>query len=332
MRAARIYRYGPPAELVIDDVERDPLGPNDLRVEIHAAAVNPIDCKIRSGGQRAIVRLDFPARLGMDMSGVITEIGSTVDGYALGDEVFSSTSHRRMGTYADEIVVRAEEVAKKPKSLSHQQAAALSMVALTAWDALVGFCELRAGQRVLIQAGAGGVGSIAIQLAKHLGAEVLTTCSTRNIELVQSLGADVAIDYTKERYDDVAIGCDAVLESLGGAHLRRALRTVRRGGGVASITPGIPTYTKRYGPLLGLAVFGLGFCATMLDAWLFRGRKLGLVTRKPNGQNLARLAQLAEDGVLRPVIDTIYPLDQIALAHEHIETGHARGKVVLAIR
>lgn len=332
MRAARIHRYGAPSEFVIDEVGPSPLGPNDLRVNIYAAAVNPVDCKIRSGGQRAIIRLDFPARLGMDMSGVVAEVGAAVSGFSVGDEVFASTGHRRMGTYAEEIIVRAKEVAKKPKKLSHQEAASLPMVALTAWDALVGFCKVQPGQRVLIQAGSGGVGSAAIQLAKHLGAKVLTTCSTRNLAFVKTLGADVAIDYTKERYDDIARECDAVLESLGGQHLGRALRTVRRGGRVASITPGIPTYTQRYGPWLGLAVFGLGFSATMIDAWLLRGRKLGLVTRKPSGANLARLAALADDGTLRPVIDRVYPLDEVASAHAYIETGHARGKVVLAVR
>ncbi len=332
MRAAQIYRYGPPSELVIDKVEPSPLGAEDLRVEIHAAAVNPIDCKIRSGGQRALVRLAFPARLGMDMSGVITEVGSAVDGYSVGDAVFASTSHRRMGTYAEEIVVRAEEVAKMPKNLGHQEAAALPMVALTAWDALVGFCKLQRGERVLVQAGAGGVGSMAIQIAKHLGAEVLTTCSSRNLAFVKELGADVAIDYTAQRYDDIAQGCDAVLESLGGAHIGRVLRTVRRGGRVAAITPGIPDYTKRYGPWLGLSVFGFGFLATMVDAWFLRGRKLALVTRKPSGANLAKIASLVEEGTLRPVIDKVYPLDQVASAHEHVETGHAQGKVVIAVR
>jgi NADPH:quinone reductase-like Zn-dependent oxidoreductase len=317
---------------MIDEVAPGRLGPRDLRVAIHAAAVNPVDCKIRSGGLRGLVRLDLPARLGMDMSGVVTEVGGAVDGFAVGNEVFSSTSHRRMGTYAEEIVVRAEEVAKKPRGLSHQEAAGLSMVGLTAWNALVGFCNLQPGQRVLIQAGSGGVGSTAIQLAKHLGAEVLATCSTRNLELVTDLGADVAIDYTEERYDDIASGCDAVLESLGGEHLGRALRTVRRGGRVASITTRLPAYTKRYGPWLGLAVVGLGTCATMIDAWLLRGRKLALVTRRPSGATLAKLAGLAENGALRPVIDRVYPLDEVAAAHAHIETGHARGKVVLAVR
>jgi len=332
LRAVRIHRYGPPSELVIDEVEPAPIGRNDLRVEIHAAAVNPVDCKIRSGGQRAIVRLDLPARLGMDMSGVVTEIGGSVEACAVGDEVFASTSHRRMGTYADEIVVRADEVAKKPKNLTHLEAASLPMVALTAWDALVGFCKVQPGERVLIQAGSGGVGTAAIQLAKHLGADVLATCSTGNLALVTELGADLAIDYTKELYDDVAQGCDAVLESLGGEHIGRALRTVRRGGRVAAITPGIPTYTNRYGPWLGIAVFGVGLVATMLDARLLRGRKLGLVTRKPSGATLTRLAALVEDGALRPVIDRVYPLDAVASAHTYVETGHVRGKVVLTVR
>lgn len=332
MRAARIHRYGAPSELVIDDVEPGPLGAGELRVAIHAAAVNPVDCKIRSGAQRAIVRLDLPASLGMDMSGVVTEVGRGVTGFAVGEEVFASTSHRRMGTYAEEIVVRAEEVARKPGNLSHREAASLAMVALTAWEALVEFAKLQPGERVLIQAGAGGVGSAAIQIARHLGAEVLTTCSTRNLAFVREFGADVAIDYTRERYEEIAEGCDAVLESLGGAHIGRALKTVRKGGRVASITPDIPSYTRRYGAWLGLGVFALRFSGMMIDARLLRGRKLTLVTRKPSGAKLAKLAALAEAGALKPVIDTVYPLDEVAAAHARVETGHARGKVVLAIR
>ncbi|MEM9193431.1 MAG: NADP-dependent oxidoreductase [Myxococcota bacterium] len=332
MRAARIHRYGAADEFRIEEVEPMLLGPEDLRISVHASSVNPVDFKIRSGGQRAIIPLTFPATLGMDVSGVVTEVGAAVSDFVVGDEVFSSPSHRRMGSYAEEIVVRSSEVAKKPASLSHEEAASLPLVGLTAWDALVESCRVGPGDRVLIQAGAGGVGTVAIQLAKQLGAEVLTTCSARNVPFVTELGADVAIDYRTQDYVEVAQGCDAVVESIGGEHVGRALRTVRRGGRIASLTQGLPSYTKRYGAWPGLLVFGVRTLGVLLHAWLVKGRKLMLVTRKPRGENLRKLAALVDEGAIRPVIDRVFPLADVAEAHRYLETGRAQGKVVLAVR
>lgn len=328
MRAVRLHHYGAAEELRLEDTPTPRAGPDDVRVAVRAAAVNPVDFKIRSGAQRAVLRLSLPWTLGMDVSGEVLEVGARVSSFKPGDQIVASPSHRRMGCYADEVVIRAGEVALKPACLTHIEAASLPLVALTAWDALKAM-RVQRGQRVLIQAGAGGVGSVAIQLARHLGAEVLTTCSAANVELVRSLGADVAIDYRSEDWRDVARDCDAVLDSLGGEALPDALTTVRRGGRVACITPGVPEFTKRYGSVLGLLVFGGWLGGTTLRARLTRGVSLTVVTRRTNGQTLGEVMRLVEAGALRPVIDRVFPLTEVAAAHRYLETGHARGKVVL---
>ena len=274
MRAARIHRYGGPDELVVEEVPEPRCGPDELLVDVHASSVNPVDFKIRSGGQRAVVWLSLPAALGLDVSGVVREVGAKVRGFAVGDAIWSSPSHRRMGTYAERLAVRASEAAPKPAGLTHAEAASMPLVGLTAWDALVGACDLRPGERVLIQAGSGGVGSFAIQLAKHLGAsEILTTCSPRNFELVRSLGADRPVDYRTEDFEEVAAGVDVILESLGGEHVPRALRTVRRGGRVAAITAGLPARTEKHGPALGLASMVGATAWRMACSALTRGGK-----------------------------------------------------------
>jgi len=332
MRAARIHRYGDASELVVEEAPPPACGPDDVRVAVHATSVNPVDAKIRKGGQRAVIRPRFPATLGMDLSGVVTEVGARVSGVTVGDEVFASPSHRRMGCYAEEVVVRADEVAPKPRRLSHEEAASLPLVGLTAWDVLVSSLRVAPGQRLLITAGSGGVGTIAIQLAKHLGAdEVLATCSAGNAALVRSLGADVAIDYRAQRFEEVARGVDAVLEAVGGDDIERALATVRRGGRVAIITAGLPDFTARLGPALGLVRMALRLVSLRTRAAL-AGRSLRLVTRTPSGANLRKLGELVDAGAIRPVIDRVFPLDEIAEAHRYLETGRARGKVVIAVR
>lgn len=332
MRAARIHAYGPPDQLRVEDVPAPRCGPKDVLVDVHASSVNPVDCKIRSGGQRAVVWLSLPATLGMDVSGVVAEVGAEVEGFAVGDEVFASPSHWRMGTYAEQIAVRADELAPKPRNLTHEEAASLPLVGLTAWDALVGACDLQPGQRVLIQAGSGGVGTFAIQLAKHLGAEVWTTCSPRNFDLVRSLGADEAIDYRSQDFEEAAAGVDAILESVGGDAVAKALRTVRPGGRVAAITAGLPALTERYGPALGLGVVVGRTLRQTIAARLHRGVRLRFVTRRPDGRNLRRIAALVEAGAIRPVIDRVFDLEAIADAHRYVETGRARGKVVVRVR
>lgn len=332
MRAVRLVGYGDPSLLRIDHDAPDPaVGPNDLLVAVRAAAVNPIDAKIRAGAQRAIIRPPFPAVLGMDVAGDVVAVGSAVRGFAVGDAVFASPSHRRMGGYAELAAVDAREAAKKPERLSYVEAASLPLAALTAWDALVRHGHLAEGQRVLVQAGAGGVGSLAIQIAKHLGAEVYATSSKRNLELLRELGADHPIDYDAADYAEVARGCDLVVDSLGMDHCRRALATVRRGGRIVALTTGLPEAVARNGPWLGLAVVGVGLAVFTARAKLTRNVTFRPIARKCDGAVLAQLGALVDQGALKPLVEAVLPLAEAAEAHRRIEGGRTRGKLVLSM-
>jgi NADPH:quinone reductase-like Zn-dependent oxidoreductase len=332
MRAVRLLRYGDPSLLRLDENAPDPqVGPHDLLVAVRAAAVNPIDAKIRAGYQRAVIRPPFPAVLGMDLAGDVVAVGSAVRGFAVGDAIFASPSHRRMGSYAELAAVDAREAARKPASLSYVDAASLPLAGLTAWDALVRHGQLARGQRVLVQAGAGGVGSLAIQIAKHLGAEVYATSSKRNLELLRKLGADHAIDYAADDYAEIARGCDLVVDSLGMADCHRALGAVRRGGRIIGLTTGIPEAVTRFGPWLGLLAVGAGLAAFTARAKLTKNVTFRPIARKSDGKALAHLAALVEQGVLEPLVEAVLPLEEAAEAHRRIELGRTRGKLVLAM-
>ena len=239
-----------------------------------------------------------------------------------------SPSHRRQGTYAEQVAIDEGHLARKPARISHVEAASLPLVGLTAWQCLVGAAKLSAGDKVLIQAGAGGVGSLAIQLAKHLGAEVATTCSERNAAFVRELGATVVIDHTRERFDEVLAGYDVVLESMGGVDLDRAPRVLRRGGKLVYITTGLADYGERYGPTLGAAIT-LGRIAWRWLSSRMRGKPATLVVRTPDGAALAQIAELVERGAISPIVENTFPLDRIADAHRALETGRTRGKIVI---
>lgn len=332
MRAARIHSYGEPDVLVIDELPPPECGPDDVLVEVHASSVNPIDCKIRAGAQRGAVRLSLPARLGMDVSGVVLEVGSRVAGFSVGDEVWSSPHHTRQGTYAELIAIRADEVAKKPVTLTHAEAASLPLVGLTAWACLVDAANLQAGESVLIEAGSGGVGCFAIQLAKHLGAHVSTTCSGRNVDLVRALGADTVVDYTKANFDEVLPPQDVVLEAMGGDSKRRAFKVLKRGGRLTSINSDLPALTKRFGPNLGVVAAGGKIARMVVCGMLTHGVKARPVIRKCSGVDLAKLAALCDAGHIKAVVDATFPLDALAEAHRYSETGRARGKIVVQVR
>lgn len=338
MRAARIHAYGGPEVFSVDqipDLEPSDLTPNQVLVEVHASSVNPIDCKIRKGVLRAALRYELPRTLGMDVSGVVLAVGRSVTRYNVGDEVFASPNPKTPGTYAERTIVLADELGRKPKNLTHAEAASLPLVFLTAWQALVDKANIQAGERVLIQAGAGGVGTIAIQIARHLGATVITTCSSKNAELVRSLGAEEVIDYRESSWEDVLADTrvDVVLDALGLAEARRAYKVMNRSGRrprIVGISTGLPERVAKVGPVLGLAGTGLAMGCAMVGSRV-RGISSWYITRKPLGAQLDLLADLCERGVIRPVIDTIYPLDQIAQAHAHSDASRARGKLVVKV-
>lgn len=330
MRAVRMHGYGGPEVLSLDEVETPEPGPHEVRVRIHASSVNPVDWKIRSGAQRAVIRYRLPRTLGMDLSGVVDAVGSKVTDLAVGDEVWSSPHHHAGGTYAEYAVVPAAQVGSKPAALSHQEAAALPLVGLTAWEALVTKAKLQSGERALIHAGAGGVGHVAIQIAKARGAEVITTCSARNVELVTELGADRVVDYRTERFDEVLSDLDVALEALGGEYRDRTLSVLRRGGRLPCIVGGFPQAVKRHGPTLGVLVAVSQIVGFTVRARLTRGVKTWTVVRPPRRAELDALAELVVAGQLRPRIDRVFGLDEVAEAHRYSETGRARGKIVIS--
>ncbi len=331
MRAARIHAYGAPEVLQVDDAPLPVVGRRDVLIEVHAAAVNPIDWKIRRGYQRALIPYRLPQVLGLDASGVVVRIGRAVTRFSIGDEVFCSPTHRRSGTYAEFVAVDERAVAHKPKRLTHEEAAGIPLAGLTAYRALVEVARIGPGQRVLVQAGAGGVGSLAVQLAKHYGCEVAATCSGSNVKLVRELGADRVIDYGVEAYDEVLSDYDVVLDALGGEHKARYPAVLRRGGVVASIVNDVPAMVERHGPYLGIARALLGVVGHKLT-YRRAGLRLAQVLRASDGRALAALARIIDDGGVRPLIDQVYELDDIVAAHRRSESGHARGKVIVRVR
>lgn len=327
MRAALLHAYGAP--LVLEDVPEPTLGPTDLLVQIHASSINPIDFKIHAGGQRAFVRLTLPWITGLDMSGTVLAVGSSVQGFEIGDAVYGSPTHKRPGTFAERIAVDQGQVALKPPSLSHTEAASLPLVFQTAWASLMPALTRSAGQRVFIQAGSGGVGTVAIQLAKHHGAWVATTCSQRNHQLVRELGADQVIDYHSTPFEQALDQpVDILLDALGGEARDRSFQVMVPGGRLASITSGLPGFTERYG-VLGGALAMLGSTVSFHLTGLLRGVKTATVLRGPEGHILEELNTLLAAGAVRPVVDRVWPLEEINAALAYASTGRARGKVVI---
>lgn len=330
MKAAIIREYGSPDVFRIEDVPAPKCGPRDVLIDVHASSVNPVDTKIRRGFMRAVIRYRLPWVLGLDVSGVVREVGASVTRFRPGDEVYSSPTHRRFGCYAEQVAIDEAAVAKKPANLSHEEAAGVPLVALTAWGALNG--RVKNGSSILVQAGAGGVGVFAIQLAKHMGAVVAATCSTKNVELVRSLGADRVIDYTKEAYDRLLEGYDGVVDTLGGDERKRARSILKRGGFIACITGGIPEYVARFGPTAGVLAAVFDNAAFTIGSFFAKAVRVSNVLRSSDGAALEKITLLIEKGAVRPVVDRVVPLEEIGEAHRYSETGRARGKIVIKVR
>jgi NADPH:quinone reductase-like Zn-dependent oxidoreductase len=332
LRAARIHQYGPPDVLQIEDVPTQKLRPYDVLIEVHAASVNPVDCKIRSGGQRGIIRYRLPVTLGLDVAGVVVERGTKAQKFEIGDAVFGTPTHRRDGSYAEYLVVDQQELAPKPKTVTFNQAASIPLVGLTAYQALIEKGKVQSGQTILILAGSGGVGTIAIQIAKHLGMNVIATCSGRNTDLVTSLGADRVIDYTKEDFTTVLSDIDFVLDSLGGDARYQALRVLKKGGVVLGIVSNLPDFSDRYGPNLGVAAALADTLKFATKAKFAQNVRYAFIVRNTNQKHLEALSALVDEGAIAPVIDKVFPLDEIVEAHRYSESGRARGKIVIEVR
>lgn len=328
MKAFVVTSYGADGLRPADSPIPTP-GSDDVLVEVRAAGINPLDAMIRNGEFRQLLRYRRPFALGHDVSGVVTKVGAGVRGFQVGDAIYARPRDLRIGTFAEFIAVDAADVALKPASLSFEQAAAVPLVALAAWQALVDVAQVRPGQKVLVHAGAGGLGSTVVQVARHLGAHVAATAHTRNVDRVRGLGADEVIDHTTTDFAEVLAGYDVVLDALGGTNLEKSLTVLRRGGlAISVVGPPDPAFATQLGRPLLKPALGL-----MSHKVRIRARRLGVryafFFMKADGARLAQLAALYDDGTLRPVLDRTFPFDDTAGALAYVEQGRANGKVVV---
>lgn len=331
MKAFVVERYGKDG-LRAADVPEPAVGDGDVLVKVSAAGINPLDTMVRNGEFKRLLKYQTPFVLGHDVAGVVTRVGSAVRDLHVGEEVYARPRDLRIGTFAEYIAIDQDDVAPKPDSLTVHEAAAVPLVSLAAWQALVDRAHVQPGQKVLIHAGSGGLGSTVIQLAKHLGAIVATTARGENAELVRSLGADVVVDYTKEAFAEVLSGYDVVLDSRGGENLERSLTVLKPGGQAIGVSgPPDPGFAKQLGaPKFMGVVMGLLSRKVRKQA-----RKLGVsysfLFMQANGGQLRELASLYDAGHLRPLIDTTFPFDQTLEALAYLEQGRANGKVVITL-
>ena len=333
MKAFILDRYGSKVALRAGELPDPDVREDEVLVQVHAAGVNLLDSKIRSGAFKLILPYRAPFVLGHDVAGVVVRVGGRVKHFKPGDEVYARPADHRIGTFAELIAVQEQDVALKPKTLTMEEAASLPLVGLTAWQALVERGQLKRGQKVFIQAGSGGVGTFAIQLAKHLGAAVATTTSTSNVELVRSLGADVVVDYKKEDFETKLSGYDLVLHSQDGKALGKSLRVLRTGGRLVSISgPPDPDFAEEIGApwLVRLVTRLLSFGARRKAKSLDTG--FSFLFMKASGDQLQRIAALVDAGVVRPVLDKVFPFHSTNEALAYVETGRARGKVVIKVK
>ena len=333
MKAFAIDRYKSKDGGRIVDLAQPKVGDNDVLVQIHAAGVNLVDVKISAGEFKIIVPYRFPLVLGSDVAGVVVEVGSRVRRFKPGDEVYARPDTTRMGTFAEFIAMSEDDVAIKPKALTMAEAASIPLVGLTAWQALVEKANLKPGQRVFIQAGTGGVGTFAIQLAKHLGATVATTASAANFDMLKGLGADVLIDYKTEDFETRLHDYDVVLHSQDAKTLDKSLRVLKPGGTLISISgPPDPAFTEEVGarwfvkPIMSVLSFGARRKAKRLNV------TYSFLFMKANGNQLSRITSLIDEGVIRPIVDKVYPFESTKDALDYVEKGRAKGKVVVKVR
>ena len=309
MNAIRIHRYGGPEVLQYEHAPRPQVQKGEVLIHVHAAGVNPLDWKVRSGLLNRFIQHKIPLIPGWDVSGVVEDVRFGVSQFKKGDEVFAMADPTRDGAYADYIVVRGAALAIKPKSLHHVRAAATPVSALAAWRSLFDLGQLQSGQRVLVHGGSGGVGHFAMQLAKWKGAYVIATASTKNQELLCKLGADEVIDYTTQKFEDVAHNIDIVLDTVGGEAQERSWLALKKGGVLISLVES-PSGEKAN-------QFGV------------RGMMCSV---QPDGAQLGKIAKLIDSAKLKPTIDRILPLSEARRAHELSQNGHVRGKIVLRVK
>lgn len=332
MIAAFIDGYGNDQVLKVGNLPTPKLGSCDILVKVHAASVNPIDFKLRDGKLRLLRRSRFPLILGHDCAGEVVQIGEKVTRFKTGDRIFSRPRNRRIGTFAEFIAIDQNEVAPMPSNLNYHEAASLPLVALTSWQALVDIVQLKPRQKILIHAGSGGIGTFAIQLAKHIGAEVWTTTSGRNFDLVNTLGADHVINYQNERFEERVKNMDVVFDTLGGDSLDKSLTVTRPGGWVVSIA-GPPDYRTAKQMNLDVArSLLLGIVGLRINSRAWRtGVNYRFIFMQPSAGQLEQIAVLVTKGMIKPVVDRIFPISECQSAIEYSASGRARGKIVVSV-
>ena len=308
MRAIQIQEFGDPEVLRVQEISIPVPGPGELLVRVHAAAVNPVDTSIRAGRAGGLSGASLPYVPGFDVSGTVTAIGSGVDVFEVDDEVFAMVNLRRGGTYAEYVIILENEAALKPARVSHAEAAAIPLVALTAWQALFEVAKLQPGQTILIHAGAGGVGSIAVQLAKWRGARIIATASDYNHDFLRGLGVDVPVDYRTQNFENFASDVDVVLDPIGGDTQVRSLQTLKEGGILVSI--------------VGLTSEGRNPS---------RNVRATSILVQPNSVQLSEIGGLIQNGIINPIVSYRFPLEQAPLAHEQSQTRRTRGKIVIEV-
>lgn len=333
MKAFVVDRYGKKVFLKAAEVPEPVLRDDEVLVQVHAAGVNLLDAKVRNGEFKLILPYKLPFVLGHDVAGVVIKVGSSVKMFQPGDEVYSRPDDLRIGTFAELLPVKEASLALKPQNLSMVEAASLPLIALTAWQALVEKAKLKKGQKVFIQAGSGGVGTFAIQLAKHLGAIVATTTSTANVAWVKALGADIVIDYKNDDFEKVLSDYDVVLNSQDGKTLEKSLNILKAGGKLISISgPPTPEFAEE----LKLPWFvkqvtrGLSFSVRRKAKRL--NVDFSFLFMKANASQLQQITPLIESGMIRPIVDRVFPFESTNEAVAYVESGRSKGKVVIKVR
>ena len=326
MKALQITTYGELKDsLVIKTIKKPSLQSKEVLVEVKAAALNPIDYKLAQGHLKDLVPLDLPVTIGFDVSGVIVEKGAEVTNFEIGDDIYARVPHEQMGTVAEFVTVSSDTIAKKPDSISYEEASALPLAGLTAIQALEK-AGLKKDDRILIHAGSGGVGSFAIQYAKTKGAIVYTTTSSKNVDWVKALGTDRVIDYTEENYKEVANNLDLVFDTLGDSYTFEAFDIIKEGGKVSSIAgPPSEETAKQMG------IEGYKLPEELTEKIQAKSADYFFTWMQPNADQLNAITAMVQDGQIKPIVDLIYSFEDSIEAYQYLATGRAKGKIIISL-
>lgn len=333
MKALTFKRYGKSPDIGFTDIAVPTLQPDEMLVEVHAVGLNPIDNMIPTGMFKAVLKFDLPATMGSDLAGVVKQVGSRVTRFKPGDAVFACLFDLGKGSLAEFAVVPEHAAAPKPSKLDFVQAASVPMVGLTSWQAMKERAKLQRGQKVFVPAGSGGIGTFAIQLAKHMGAKVGTSTSTSNVQLVSELGADEVVDYKKQQFEKVLRGYDMVLGTLRGDEIDKSVGILRSGGKIVSLIGPLDAQFARARGLNFVLKFVFGLMSRKIRGLAAKKDvSYSFLFMRPDGRQLSEIGDLLESGQIRPIIDRVFPFEQAKEGLEYLAQGRAKGKVVVRLK